>query len=292
MKNIVLGVDVGGSHITSSLIDLDAKKEIPESHARDRVDSGAGAGAILDAWAAVMRKSIGFAPSKLLEIGIAMPGPMDYDRGICYIKDQDKYRTLYGLHLKTMLAERLGILPSSIYFKNDAACFLKGEIFSGSLVGFEDTVGLTLGTGLGSAYTVNGEVEDAGLWQMPFLEGIAEDYLSTRWFVKRYFELSGTVVRDLKELVSEQIGSPHFTEIFAEFSYNLSLFLYKFIRKKNTTAAVIGGNIALAQEYFLEDTRKQLKEMMGYSFPVQHTLLGEGAALIGAGAARSPAGRN
>jgi len=48
-------------------------------------------------------------------------------------------------------------------------------------------------------------------------------------------------------------------------------------------AAVIGGNIANAEHYFLNDTRKFLAEMMGYSFPIRCSALGEKAALLGAG---------
>jgi glucokinase len=47
---------------------------------------------------------------------------------------------------------------------------------------------------------------------------------------------------------------------------------------------VIGGNIALAERFFLEDTRKFLSKKLGYDFPVRRSSLGEKATLIGAGA--------
>jgi glucokinase len=49
-------------------------------------------------------------------------------------------------------------------------------------------------------------------------------------------------------------------------------------------AAVIGGNIVNAEQFFLEDTRRFLADKMGYSFPVKKSVLGERATLIGAGA--------
>jgi glucokinase len=291
MKKIVLGADIGGSHITSALIDLENKVELEGSWFRERINSHGSADEIIDAWALTIEKSIGCSPVKPESISIAMPGPMDYKKGICRIKDQDKYGALYNLNIKKLLAARLNVEPSTINFINDAACFLKGELFSGSLEGFDTAIGLTLGTGLGTSHIANGDAHDSNLWKMPFLKGIAEDYISTRWFVKRFAELSGTPIKDVKDLIENHRESPFFNEIFTEFSENLAKFMYKFVRKKNPLAAVIGGNIAHAEAYFIDDTRRHLAKMMGYSFPVRRSSLGEKAILLGAGSSCKKVGQ-
>ena len=283
MRKIVLGADIGGSHITTTMIDLDRQEEIKGTWSRDRIDSKGSAFEIIESWACTLERSIQLGAIQPLNISIAMPGPMDYNRGICRIKSQDKYKALYGLNLKEMLAVRLNFSPSAIHFMNDAACFLQGEVFAGSLKGIDEAIGLTLGTGLGTAHFTNGKAVDADLWKMPFLKGIAEDYLSTRWFIKRFHELSGIVVKDVKDLIDNHRESHFFSQIFKEFSDNLANFLYKFIRKEMPFAAVIGGNISNAEAYFLQDTRRKLAELMGYSFPVKCSILGESAALMGAG---------
>ena len=66
---------------------------------------------------------------------------------------------------------------------NDASCFLKGEVFGGAAKGYNHVIGITLGTGLGSATFKNGVVYDGDLYYTPFKESTAEDYLSTRWFI-------------------------------------------------------------------------------------------------------------
>jgi glucokinase len=282
MKKIVLGADIGGSHITAALIDLGEKSEIKDTWSRNRIQSEGNAEDIINAWAETLEHSSRGYDLKSMAINIAMPGPMDYKNGICKIKDQGKYRTLYNLNIKQLLANRLDVPPSAIHFMNDAACFLKGEAFSGSLEGYDHAIGLTLGTGLGTSYMLEGKVKDSGLWNMPFLKGIAEDYISTRWFIKRFAELSGTAIKDVKDLVDNHVGTAHFETIFAEFSLNLANFIHKFIRKDMPLAVVIGGNIVNAEPYFVQDTRKHLAEIMGYSFPVKRSLLGEKAALLGA----------
>jgi glucokinase len=283
MEKLILSADIGGSHITAALIDLERKEELKGSWSRARINSEGQAVDIINAWAETLENSSAGHDIKSLKINIAMPGPMDYERGICKIKDQGKYTTLYNLNIKEMLANRLGIAPSAIHFINDAACFLKGEVFSGSLEGYDRAIGITLGTGLGTSHLIDGKAFDSGLWNMPFLKGIAEDYISTRWFVKRFLELTGITIKDVKDLVDNHVGSDPFKAIFAEFSLNLANFIHKFIRKEMPLAVVLGGNIANASGYFIENTRKYLAQAMGYSFPVKKSILGEKAALLGAG---------
>lgn len=285
MERIVMGIDIGGSHITAALIDLDQKQIIDGTWVRDRINGRASTEEVIDSWSRSIHKVAEGYEGAFTNLHIAMPGPFAYKKGVSLIKNQDKYRSLYGKNIKDMLAAKLEISPSSINFMNDAACFLQGEVFTGSMNGYDHAIGLTLGTGLGTAEYVNGQARDADFWKMPFNKGIAEDYISTRWFIKRYFELSGEVIKDVRELVELHEGKPEFKEIFAEFSQNLASFLYKFIRKKMPLASVIGGNIANAERFFLDDTRRNLAEMMGYSFPVRKSLLNEKATLLGAASA-------
>ncbi|GAA4199959.1 hypothetical protein GCM10022289_11100 [Pedobacter jeongneungensis] len=283
MEKIVLGVDIGGSHITAALIDLEKKKEISKTRFRARLNAHASAAEIIGAWALTIENAMGRYAGMPAWISIAMPGPMDYKNGICLIKDQDKYESLYKVNIKEKLAQRLNFPAAKISFRNDAVCFLQGEIFSGSIKGLDKAIGLTLGTGLGTAHMIDGKAFDSDLWKMPFLKGIAEDYISTRWFVTRFEELAEVKIKDVKDLVENHRDSPYFRSIFIEFSMNLAKFIYKFVRKKMPLAAVIGGNIAQAEAFFLDDTRKYLAQMMGYSFPIKRSTLGEKATLIGAG---------
>ena len=100
MSDIILGVDIGGSHITSALIDQKGKNTINDSFFRSFVNSKGCSDEILDAWATTMKRSILGTSLPNLKISIAMPGPMDYGQGICYIKDQDKYDALFNVDLK------------------------------------------------------------------------------------------------------------------------------------------------------------------------------------------------
>lgn len=282
MKNrIVLGVDIGGSHITAMLVDLESRSTIESSEVREPVNAKATANEIISLWADVISRAFSKKNITVKKVGIAMPGPFDYNKGIAWMKNQDKYDSLYGLNVKDLLAENLNIPSQNIRFLNDAESFLKGEVFSGAAKGMSKAIGLTLGTGLGSARYQNRNIEDADLWHSPFLDGIAEDYLSTRWFIARYLALTGKTVKGVKELAALANEEAIALKTFKEFGYNLALFLKDVIRKYEPEIIVLGGNITNAFHLFSYELNIQLDNLIDKAI-IKKALLGEGASLIGA----------
>jgi glucokinase len=147
---IIAGADIGGSYYRS-LIDVNTGEILDSTRRRKEINTNTGAEEIFNSWSELIKESFKAAQIKPSRIGIAMPGPFDYTNGISYIKDQNKYDSLYGLNVKEKLAQKLGISVENISILNDAACFLQGEVFVGAAKGFNRVIGLTLGTGLGSA---------------------------------------------------------------------------------------------------------------------------------------------
>ena len=279
--SIVIGADIGGSHIAAAQIDVSDRQLINASLVRMHVDSMAAAREVISIWAACIKQAMQNKP--VAAICLAMPGPFNYSAGICLINDQNKYPQLYGLNVKTMLAQALEVAPAAIYIHNDAACFLQGEVFSGSISGRLQVAGVTLGTGLGTAIYKNGHSANANWWNMPLHEGIAEDYLSTRWFVKRYAAISGSPVSGVKELAGLAMHDELVRTLFNEFGYNLAVFLNRFIESTGATAVVIGGNIAQSYPLF----KDALLSGVGKCFPevrITTSVLGEQAAMVGAAA--------
>ena len=272
------GVDIGGSHITAARVDLEHRKIVPGTLARLQLDPHASAAAIISIWSKAIRQAQGGEP--LSKIGMAMPGPFDYAKGISLIQNQNKYDALYGLNVKQLLAQALMIPPENILLQNDAACFLQGEAFAGAASGFDHSIGITLGTGLGSALFRHGHAESLDLWNTPFRESIAEDYLSTRWFVRRYAALTGKHVRGVKELVTLVEQEDAARQVFDEFTGNLESFLQSIIQQQASQSLVIGGNIAHAYALFEKAVLRTQEKCPGVQ--IQKAELGETAAVLGA----------
>lgn len=282
MKDTIsIGIDIGGSHITAALVDLESRCVIPGSGLRRAVNSNLDADQIFDTWCAVINQVKNTTQKFKGNIGISMPGPFDYEAGISLIKDQEKFRSLYLLNLKEELASRLDFDSAQFRFINDAAGFLQGEVFGGAAKGHEQVIGLTLGTGLGSAIYTEEKSHDADLWNSAFKDGIAEDYLSTRWFVRRCQELSGMQINGVIELVELKDNNPLKAQIFEEFGDNLGAFLLPLIKEHQPTVVVLGGNIANTYELFLSALSKKSAEHLPHTL-IKIAELKEDASLIGA----------
>jgi glucokinase len=280
-QDLILGIDIGGSHITVGFVDLHKREILEESYFRAFIDSWSSAEHIIDAWAIVIEKAFSTVNVTEKKIGIAMPGPFDYEAGISYIKGNKKYDNLYGLNVKELLAQKLNIPPTHILMFNDAECFLKGEVFAGVAKNHQKAVALTLGTGLGTAIYDNGVSADGELWNEAMLDGIAEDYISTRWFLKEYFERTGINIANVKALNDICDISGIARGVFKTFAGNLAAFMEGFIENEKPQIVVLGGNITKASQRFMPYFIACL-EKKNIHVPIKVTQLGELAPLLGA----------
>ncbi len=281
MANLVTGVDIGGTHISVGLVDIDKGEVLGATSVRGHIDTSDNADNIIAAWAEVIRKCHDKAGIPPGNIGIAMPGPLDYENGVSLITGLHKYESLYGLHIKGMLAENLGIDTGRIKFMNDASAFLAGEMFCGCARGYKNLVGITLGTGLGSAAFYNNTPEEGDLYLMDYKEGKTEDYLSTRWFVQQYQVATGQPVQGVKELAAMAEKDAVAMQLFEAFGASLASVLISRYGVQQPEIIVIGGNISHAWEISMPSMQKVMREN-NFNPLVKKAVMGEDAALAGA----------
>ncbi|AZA78849.1 ROK family protein [Chryseobacterium sp. G0186] len=277
MQNIV-GIDIGGSHITLAQVNPEKREIMASTYVREHVNSFDGKEVIFSAWVSAIEKASHDLAKEDLLIGIAMPGPFDYENGISLMQ-QGKFIDIYQINIKEELAKRLSISQEQIHFVNDAAAFMEGEVFGGCVQDFKRIFGVTLGTGLGTTF-YNGKVAtDEDLWDSPFKDSICEDYLATRWFVNYYAELTGEQISGSKDLLDkpEEIRS----KIFNEYADSFFEFIIKYVNHYKPEVLVIGGNIAKAYPYFEERFLQNLKKNT-INLQVRISAIFEDAAILGA----------
>jgi glucokinase len=281
ISQYVVGVDIGGSHITAAVTDMQQKCLLRHTLVRQSLYTQAASDQIFDAWAAAIRASLQLHGQAVHLSGIAMPGPVDYTKGICYIRDQQKYDALYGLNLKEALSARLHIPAGAIYMANDAACFMQGEADGGAGTGSGRLLGFTLGTGFGSARFHGSFAADADLWHRPFRNRIAEEFFSTRWFVAESERISGKQYPDVRSIVQALPQEPMLKELFTSFGRNFGIFLSELIAEEKPDRIILGGNIAHSYAHF-RDALIATLDSAGLYVPVRLSELGEEATLLGA----------
>jgi len=291
-----IGADIGGTHITCAAVKIQEGKLLKETLSRTTYNHEASAELILQSWANALNSTLSkIDASQLAGIGFAIPGPFDYRNGVS--KMEHKFKNLHGLHIPSALNPLLTTqkeLP--MRFLNDATSFAVGEAWLGEGRGFQKVVVITLGTGFGSAFVeddvpvVSGDQvpKEGCLWHLPFKDGIADDYFSTRWFIGEYEKFTGKKVSGVKELM-ERVGTDAITRnLFLQFGQNLAHCLSTPLQKFGAEVLVIGGNIANALPLFGDEFKAGLKKA-GVSVKVVASKHMEHAALIGSARLLDPA---
>lgn len=287
---MILGVDIGGNYITVAGVDSKTNKLSETNLVSISVDNKAKADEILERWLFAIQKAIDTLEEPIQGIGIAVPGPFDYYNGIFAFKMQQKYTSLFCLNIKEILKKKLQ-LPDNlpVRFYNDAACFGIGEVWKGKLKSVRRGLGITLGAGFGATFLFHGLPlrsgegipKDGELYHISYKDGIADDFFSTRWFTKRYKELTNITIKTIDELTEASLKNDTVVQqIFSEFSENLGDFLSPWLQSYNAEAMVIGGSIAKAWPFFAVNLEKKLKSL-GCTIKIHKSELKENAILLG-----------
>ncbi|MFH6968667.1 ROK family protein [Flavobacterium sp. FlaQc-28] len=291
-KEYAVGLDIGGTHITAAIIDIVDMKVMDFSLHKESFDSNMPVEEVMTIWEKAIRTS--FKNSKVEKtsgLAVCMPGPFDYTNGICWIKDQSKYEHFYGLNVRDLFQDKLDLSSDfPILFENDAVCFGKGEVFKDSENLSKKVMAITLGTGLGACFIDKGESISTGnsvpkegeIYDLPYKEGIAEDYVSVRGLLAGYFALSGKKVNNGLELFNlAENGDEMAVKVFEQMGQDLAEIVLPWLEKFGADSFIIGGKIANASEFFLPVFNQKIKEA-GSEIEVSISTDNEKAALLGA----------
>jgi glucokinase len=200
-----------------------------------------------------------------------------------------KYENLYGINVQEAIAGALKVSDDFlIRFMNDASSFAVGEAWAGSATKEKKSLSITLGTGFGSAFIsdripiVDGPlVPKLGcVYHLPYRDGIADDYFSTRGLLGRYRKITGKELKGVKELATLAASDKTAAALFVDFGGNLAIFLAPWLTGFEAEILVIGGNISHAYNLFGEVFENRLKKEK-CECRVALSKLKEDAALLG-----------
>ncbi|MBS7233811.1 ROK family protein [Flavobacterium psychroterrae] len=291
-KAYAVGLDIGGTHITAAIIDIVDMKVIDFSLHKESFDSNLPVEEVMAIWEKAIKTSIENSKAKnIVGLAACMPGPFDYENGICWIKDQSKYEHFYGLNVRYLFQGTLNLTSDfPILFENDAVCFGKGEVFKDSDNLSKKVMAITLGTGLGACFIDKGISISSGdlvptdgeIYNIPFKDGIAEDYVSARGLLAKYFALSGKKLNNCLELFNLAKAEDQLAiKAFQEMGEDLAEIVMPWLEKFSANSFIIGGKIANASEFFLPVFNQKIKES-GSNITVSVSTDNEIAALLGA----------
>ncbi|MBI5805738.1 ROK family protein [candidate division TA06 bacterium] len=314
MRTALIGLDLGGTNIKGVLLDAKTLKTVhllqgPTAARRGaRAVIGTMAGAIRDllAWAAVNKmnvRSIGIGSAGLVNRGTVRNSP-----------------NLPGwqnaVPLERLLKKELPGLKIPLTIDNDANCFVLAEAFCGAGKGFQNVVGLTLGTGVGGGLVLDGKLyrgSTGGAGELGHTsikydgprclcgnKGCLEAMVGANAIIARYGSFisktnpsaplrarnqkSKITVADISDQAKK--GESAAIRALAETGTLLGVGLANYTNIFNPQTIVIGGGVAQAGNYILDPAIKEMKRRaMPFNIlgiKVKPAKLGPWAGAIGA----------
>jgi glucokinase len=246
-------LEVGGTHVTAAFVSASEWRVLEGTSLRRPLNADGTAEQILTQMLACANA---LAASAGQSWGVALPGPFDYARGIGLYQGVAKFEALYGVDVRRALMAGLQPSPGEVVFVNDASAFALGEWVAGAAAGHQRVVGITLGTGIGSAFLSDGKVIAEGPSVPPegsvYLLTIGgrplEDTVSRRAILARYRERTArgdpdeVDVREVAERArgGDVVARRVLDEAFTALGTALAPWLERF----EASALIVGGSMA------------------------------------------------
>ncbi|MET8690266.1 ROK family protein [Streptomyces sp. NPDC004732] len=276
-------LELGGTHVTAALADPGTATVL--RRVRQPVRARGTAEHVLGA----LVRCAGALDAPAGQVwGVAVPGPFDHEKGIARFAGVGKFDDLYGIDVRAVLLDAVWPRPGEAVFLNDAHAFLLGEWRAGAARGQHRCVGITLGTGVGSAFMVAGRAQHEGPGVPPQgridLVGTGgrplEDAVSRRAILTHYAGADAPADLDVSEVADRaRAGERRARRVLDEAFTTLGAVLAPHLRDFEATVLVVGGAMADSWDLLRPALRAGLRDTPVTLRPAG---LGEDAALVGA----------
>ena len=303
-KQIVLATDLGGTNLRMAAIDCEGKvlyrtkRETPRGERADEILQ-----AMVQAAVECLDNCSDF---KATAISAAVPGTINFKDGIII-----KSPNLPALDGFRMTAALEGELNLKAVLENDANAAAVGEAWMGGARGFQNSICVTLGTGVGGGIIIEDKVlrgvdgaagEIGHICVEPFgapcgcgSRGCVEQYSSATGIVRLARELESqypkSVLNDMQITAYQvfQAGMQNdelALEVFRQMGFYLGLMLAGLINVFNPEVIVIGGGVADGWNLFMPHLQKTIFQR-AYREPAERVKivraeLGDDAGITGA----------
>jgi glucokinase len=296
MKRVVFAIDLGGTNLRMAAVDEDGT--ILASR-RTPTPSGCDPRLLLDAMSTLADqcRSDVDGPERINGIGVGAPANIGPQHGV--LRNLPNLPDLEGMPLKENLSKRLGM---PVTLENDATAAAIGENWLGASRVVNDSVMVTLGTGVGGGVIISNEpvrgidgtagklghmcVEPNGHPCKCGSHGCIEQYASATALV-RMAEESGLKVASSAEVYDLAIGGDAAAKaVFERMGGLLGITLAGLANLLNPEMFIIGGGASAAWDAFIDHTRDELRAR---AFPepaararIVRSELGDNAGILGA----------
>ena len=194
-------------------------------------------------------------------IGISIPGPFNYREGIFLMKH--KYAAVYGEKFADLAGIPEGV---TVKYMHDVNAPLAGAL---KLLSLKDAALVTLGTGLGFSYALDGKVFEnqngspaMSLWNTPWEGGILEDFVSARAISSGYTRKTGKPCRSAFEAARmADYGDLDAMEVYSDMGAVLGKALCPVLDSLGIKILLMGGQISRSLSLFARPLQAELPDL-------------------------------
>jgi glucokinase len=243
----IIGIDLGATNIRGAIVQ---DEKISAITSRRIHTTGTEEQVLEDVYSLINT----LIDKEVKVIGIGVPSVVDVKQGIVY--DVVHIPSWKEVHLKELLESRYHI---PVFVNNDANCFALGEHYFGKGRGFDNMIGLTIGTGVGAGIVVNNQLYagancGAGEFGMvDYLDQNYEFYCSGSFFQNVYGLNGEDVFKDAQK------GDQHALKLYREMGIHLGNAIKMIMYTCDPELVILGGSVPQAYKYFQETMWQRIK---------------------------------
>ena len=268
-RDLVIGVDVGGTTVKAALIGIDG---LEYGHIERPTPRQLGPDAVVATTIRAINELRAQVPedARLRAVGLVVPGVVDAQQGIAVYAANLGWREL---PLRQIVAEAIG-LP--VVLDHDVRAAGLAELELGAGRGLQEVLFVALGTGVAAAVITRGQAYAGAtgrageLGHLPVFpegercacgqRGCTETYASAAALSRRYSAASGISEVPAKEVISRAAaGDPVADKIFTDAVTALARALVHYVLLMDPQVILIGGGLAASGAALLQPLTREVQ---------------------------------
>ena len=296
-QTFFISIDLGGTNLKIALLDsacrIKDKKILSTRHYRQKSALIATIGESVRN----MRLSHSLHLCQIRGVGIGLPGPIDFEKGIVHF-----FPNIPGwkqVPLRSMVRQ---IVRLPVVIDNDANLMTLAEQRLGCAAIFSNVVGLTLGTGVGGGIIIEGKLYRGGsfaageIGHVPLNEqgprckcsgkACLEAYIGNTKILSQARKIFGASITLEQLSAMAKRGNTRARGIWSGVGFQLGVALSGIVNVLNPDCIVIGGGVAEAGSVLFDKVKETISlralKVASRHVHVRKAALGSDAGMIGA----------
>ena len=304
---LIIAADLGGTNLRTATVDTSGRIHERIKHPTPKAEKADEIVRALVAAARECERRSRERGARIRALSVVVPGTVQVESGV--VTKAPNVPSLDGFRLAAALASELS-WPAML--ENDANAAAVGEMWQGAGRGYNSSICVTLGTGVGGGIILDNKlwrgidgsaaeighigVEPSGAACTCGSRGCLEVYASATAIVRLTRELRprypNSPLHTSENLTAEKVyrsgvaGDELALEAFRQMGRNLGIGLASLINTLNPEMIIIGGGVAEGWDLFIQHVREQVAAR-AFPLPAQRAQIvraerGDDAGLLGA----------